>query len=63
MRLRREWGRDDRMDHGVDGKNLMLDQVSALQWCEFYSKNNLTLDQVTFVSFEMLLFIALFLYF
>jgi hypothetical protein len=42
------------MDHGMDGKYLTLDQAFVLQWCEFYLENNLTLNQVPFVSFEML---------
>ena len=41
-------------DHEVDGEYLTLDQASTLQWCEFYLENNLTLNQVPFVSFEML---------
>lgn len=44
------------MDHGMDDRYLTLDQVLMLQWCEFDLENNLTLDQVPFVSFEMLYF-------
>ena len=54
IKLRIKWRRDDIMDHGINGECLSLDQIFTLQWCEFYSKNNLTLNQVPFVSFEML---------
>lgn len=48
------------MDHGVNGRYLTLDQALTLQWCEFDLENDLTLDQVPLVSFEMLYFIVCF---
>ena len=55
MRLRREWRRD--VDHGSWNGCEILDVESSIRIAMvvvLFGKNNLTLDQVPFVSFEML---------